>query len=203
METNREREIVKQGFKLLAIKLILGAAAAGIAMGLMRVAGGGEILVALLIGLVPGVAERSSKKMAVGAVLAVVGYLVGARVGIAVARSASGVPLGHWAVTGAFIGMTSGMSSLEGRWFSSRYRVSLLGAAFGFFFGGLFGVLGDIAGFLTVAVYKVSLFYYLREVSLLCAGIFINLGAGVGAILEAKFEKKLGRKDEPVETAEA
>jgi len=67
------------GFKLLGVKLILGALAAIVGMILMRILGGAEFVVAILIGIVPGIAERSAKKAAAGAVLGLVGYFVGAR----------------------------------------------------------------------------------------------------------------------------
>lgn len=192
------------GFRLLLAKMILGAVAAGVGMALMRVIGGGEIAVAILIGLVPGIAERSAKKIVAGAVLAAVGYIVGARVGTAVARSAS-ASLGHWAVTGAFIGLTSAISRREGRWFSTRVLAPPLGAACGLVLGGLFGFLGDITGLLAVfSIPNLPPFLYMRmtEISLLCAGIFINLGAALASGLEARLDRGAGDVGEAAEPAE-
>jgi hypothetical protein len=201
MQTNSDRTVVKTGLKLLLVKIILGAAGAAAAMALMRVLSAGEILVALFIGLVPGVAERSVKKLVVGALLGVVGYIVGARVGMLVAKSASGIPLGHWALTGAFIGMTAGISRKPGQWFSFRIVVWSLGAVYGFLFGLVFGIIGDIAGFLTVPMHSLGLFYYMREVSLMCAGIFISLGTAVADILSASIDNGLRRVARAIEKA--
>jgi hypothetical protein len=180
------------GFKLLCVKLILGAVAAFVGMALMRIIGGGEIVVALLIGLVPGSAERSVKKLIAGAILGLVGYTVGAQVGSAVARSIEGVPLGHWAVTGAFIGLTSGISRLEGKWLSPRPLASIIGGVCGLILGGVFGALGDLAGLLAAFSSSELAFYhlYIRETSLLLAGIFINLGSATGSGLTGRLEKK-------------
>ncbi len=199
MQTERDRAVVKRGLLLLVVKVILGALAAAAAMVLMRVAGSGEILVALFIGMVPGVAERSLKKLVAGALFAVVGYTLGARIGVLVAKSASGVPLGHWAVTGAFIGMTAGISRKRGQWFSFRIVVWSLGAAYGFVLGLVFGVIGDIAGFFTVPTHFLGLYYYMREVSLLCAGIFVSLAAAVASILSASVDNGLWRVARAVE----
>jgi hypothetical protein len=190
MEDINDRTPVKHGFKLLGIKILLGAAAAIVAMGMMRIFGGGEILVALLIGLVPGLAERSWKKLFGGAALALIGYSVGARIGYLVAKSASGVPLGHWAVTGAFIGMTAGIRKFSDQSSSSR----IVGTVFGFILGFIFGIMGDIGGFFTVPANGLPLFYYLREVSLLCAGIFINLGAALAAMLALAIANRSRRR---------
>ena len=99
------------GFKLLCLKLILGAVAAIVGLILMRVLGGAEFVVATLIGIVPGLAEKSAKKAVAGAALGFVGYYVGAHVGAAAGAAAwnplGGVPLFHWSVTGGFIGLTS------------------------------------------------------------------------------------------------
>ncbi len=181
------------GPKLLGLKLILGAMAAVVGMMLMRLIGGGEIVVAILIGIVPGLAERSSKKAVAGAVLGLVGYLVGARVGIAVARTAQGVPFGHWAITGGFIGLTSGISRREGLWRSPRSLATALGSVCGFVLGALFGILGDIAGL--AAAFAISgvpplIYMWVTEVSLLCAGVFINLGAAAASGLEARLDRK-------------
>ena len=194
------------GFKLLLLKMALGAVVAGIGMALMRVLGGVEIIVAILVGLVPGLAERSGKKAVAGAVLAAVGYIVGAQVGGAVARSGEGVPFGHWAVTGAFIGLTSGLSRMEGRLLPARPLALIVGAICGLILGGILGFPGDIAGL--AAVFSISdlpSFIYMRttEVSLLCAGIFINLGAGLASGLEGRLEKKAESASEAAEPAEA
>jgi hypothetical protein len=181
-----------RGFKLLCVKLVLGAVAALVGMALMRLIGGGEILVAILIGLVPGIAERSTKKIVAGAILGLVGYTVGAQVGHAVARSVEGVPLGHWAVTGAFIGLTSGMSRIEGKWLSPRPLASFVGAICGLILGGLFGALGDLAGLLAAFSSSELAFYhlYIRETSLLLAGIFVNLGFALASGLTGWLERK-------------
>lgn len=199
MERNSERGSAVHGLKLLGEKLLLGAGAAVLAMAIMRVVGGGEILVALLIGLVPGAAERSLKKLIGGAVLALVGYSVGARIGLLVARSTSGVPLGLWAVTGAFIGATAGIRRLPAQ--SSASRTS--GFAAGILLGGLFGIMGDIGGFFTVPASGLPLFYYLREVSLLCAGVFINLAAALACMLALAVERRVSRAAAPAAEAEA
>jgi hypothetical protein len=199
MEIERDRTVVKRGLKLLLGKVILGAAAAVAAMALMRVLDTGEIVVALFIGLVPGLAERSLKKLVAGALLGAVGYLAGARVGALVAKSASGIPLGHWAVTGAFIGATAGFSRKPGQWFSFRIVVWSLGAAYGFLLGLIFGAVGDIAGFLTVPAHSLGLFYYMREVSLLCAGVFVSLAAAIAGVLSASVDNALWRVARAVE----
>ena len=125
MGDTAEQRTGMRGFKLLCLKLALGALAAGIGMLLMRLVGGGEIVVALLIGLVPGIAEKSVKKIVAGGILGAIGYLVGARVGYAIAAAGPGVPFGHWATTGAFIGLASGLSRMEGRFLSPRLSASI------------------------------------------------------------------------------
>jgi hypothetical protein len=189
------------GFKLLCIKLILGAVAAIVGVVLMRIIGGGEIIVALLIGLVPGIAERSLKKIIAGAILGLVGYTVGAQVGNAVARSTEGVPLGHWAITGAFIGLTSCISRVEGKWLSPRPLASVVGAVCGLILGALFGVLGDLGGLLAAFTSSELAFYhlYIRETSLLLAGIFINFGSAMASGLTGRLERKA---ESTAETAE-
>ena len=189
------------GFKLLCAKLLLGGVAAVIGMALMRVIGGGEIIVALLIGLVPGIAERSTKKIVAGAVLAVIGYYVGAQVGNAIAKSGQGVPFGHWAVTGAFIGLTSGFSRIEGKWLSPRPLASIIGAICGLILGFAFGFSGDIAGLAATFTSSEMAFYhfYMREISLLCAGIFINLGSALASGLTALLERKASGATEAAE----
>ena len=204
MEGTRDREIVKRGIMLLVAKVILGALAAGAAMLLMRMVGNREVIVALFIGLVPGIAERSLKKLLLGAVLGFVGYTVGARISAAMAKSIiQEVPLGHWAIGGAFIGMTAGVCRSRGQWFSFRVIIWSLGAAYGFVLGLLFGFLGDIGGFFTLPAHSLGLHYYLREVSLLCAGVFINLGAALAAILAASLDNGLLRVARAVEQAES
>jgi hypothetical protein len=202
MQGRSDRTVVKQGLKLLLVRVILGAAAAGAAMALMRAVDRGEILVALFVGLVPGIVEKSFRKLVAGAVLALIGYGVGARVGVFIAKSASGVPLGHWAITGAFIGMTAGISRKPGQWFSFRVVVRSFGIVYGFVLGMVFGLMGDIGGFFTIPAYNLPLFYYMREVSLVCAGVFINLGVGVACILTASLDNGLWRVARAVEKAE-
>ena len=194
------------GFKLILLKMALGAVAAVAGMLLMRLVGGGGIIVAVLIGLAAGLAERSRNKALAGVVLAVVGYMVGAQVGGAVAGSGDGVPFGHWAVTGAFIGLASGLSRMEGRLLPARPLALIVGAICGLILGGILGFPGDIAGL--AAVFSISdlpSFIYMRttEVSLLCAGIFINLGAGLASGLEGRLEKKAESASEAAEPAEA
>ena len=191
MEDHLERASAKHGWKLLGLKMLLGVAAAAFAMGIMRMAGGSELLVALSIGLVPGLAEKSPKKMLGGLILGFIGYSIGARVGMFVAKPANGVPLGHWAVTGAFIGLTAGMRRYPGQARSSRR----MGAVAGCILGLAFGILGDIAGFFTVpAHHALPLFYYAREVSLLCAGMFINMAAGLASMLAMVSENRSRRR---------
>jgi hypothetical protein len=203
MEEMSGSAVAGGGFKLLGVKLILGALAAIVGMILMRILGGAEFVVAILIGIVPGIAERSPKKAAAGAVLGLVGYFVGARAGVAVAKAAQGVPFGHWAITGGFIGLTSGISRREGLWRSPWPRATLLGAGCGFILGAIFGFLGDIAGLLAVFAFPIPSFLYMRttELSLLCAGIFINLGAAAGSGLEARLDRKydVGGGEAPAE----
>jgi hypothetical protein len=181
------------GFKLLFLKMGLGALAAVVGMLLMRLIGGGEIVVAVLIGLVAGLAERSRNKALAGVVLGVVGYMVGAQVGAAVAASGQGVPFGHWAVTGAFIGLASGMSRIKDGLFPARPLALIAGAICGLILGAILGFTGDIAGL--AAVFTISdlpSFIYMNttEISLFMAGIFINLGAGLASGLTGRLENK-------------
>ncbi|RJP66014.1 MAG: hypothetical protein C4532_16620 [Candidatus Abyssobacteria bacterium SURF_17] len=203
MEGKRDRVVVKQGIRLAIMKAILGAAAAIVAMMLMRLFGWSEITVAVCIGLVPGISEKSLRKALAGAVLGFVGYSVGARVGATLARSFSGVPLGHWAVVGAFIGLTAGMVRQPGQWFSFRFIVWWLGCVWGIVLGLVFGIMGDIGGFFTIPAYELPLFYYMREVSLICAGVFINLGVAVASVLASVIDNALSRVARSVERAEA
>jgi hypothetical protein len=203
MQGKRDRETVKQGIKLLIAKVILGALAAAAAILLMRLVGRREILVALFIGLVPGIVEGSRKKLVYGVVLGLIGYSVGARVSAAVAKSfIEEVPFGHWAIVGAFIGMTAGISRSPGQWFSFRFVGWSLGAMYGFALGFVFGSLGDIGGFLTFSAQGLGMHFYMREISLLCAGVFINLGAGLAAILAASLDNGLLRVARVIEEAE-
>jgi hypothetical protein len=189
------------GFKLLCAKLFLGGVAAVIGMALMRIIGGGEILVAILIGLVPGIAERSTKKIVAGAILGLIGYIVGAQVGNAVAKVVEGVPFGHWVITGAFIGLTSGISRIEGKWLSPRPLASFLGAFCGMILGGVFGFLGDSAGLLATFTSSEMTFYhfYMRETSLLLAGIFVNFGSALASGLTGRLERKASGATEAAE----
>ena len=203
MEGKRDREIVKRGIGLLIARVILGGLAAGLAILLMRAVGNREIVVALFIGLVPGIAERSLKTLVYGAILALIGYGVGGRVSAALAKSLiEEVPFGHWAIVGGFIGMTAGVSRSPGQWFSFRFVVWSLGTVYGFIFGFVFGLLGDIGGFFTLPAHGLGLHYYMKEVSFLCAGVFINLGAAVAAILSASLDNGLARVARAVEKAE-
>ena len=205
MNGKRDRSVIRHGFKLLILKAILGGLAAVIAMLLMRIVGSREILVAFFIGLIPGIAEKSPKKVVYGVVLALVGYAVGARVSAALAEKIiQEVPFGHWAIVGGFIGMTAGISRTKGQWFSFRFLVWTLGAFYGFVFGLIFGFLGDIGGFLTIPFGEsLGLHYYLREVSLLCAGVFINIGAALAAMLADALNNGLWRVARAVEQVEA
>lgn len=192
MEKTPEIVTARHGFTLLIVKVILGAVAAGTAMLLIRAFNTGEILVAFFIGAVPGIAERSPKKLAAGALLGIVGYVAGANVGTLIARMAAGVPLGHWAVVGAFVGITAGIPRHPGQSVSSR----AVGIAGGVVLGLVFGVLGDIGGFLTVPLsghLGVDLFLYLREVSLACAGVFINLAAALASMLAMAASRRTQR----------
>ncbi|RJP19155.1 MAG: hypothetical protein C4520_13270 [Candidatus Abyssobacteria bacterium SURF_5] len=189
----------RHGLKLLGVKLILGIAAAFVAMAILRLFGGSELIVALCIGLVPGIAERSARKIVGGALLAVIGYQVGAHVGLAISKSASGVPLGHWAITGAFIGMTAGIRRFPGQAASSR----ITGGASGFILGLIFGIFGDIAGFLTISAPNLPLFYYLREVSLLCAGFFINFACALATMLAMVIARRSRGEAVAVQEAQA
>ncbi len=200
----RDREAVKRGLKLLPVKMLLGAVAAIGGMLLFRVVGSREILVACFIGLVPGVSERSLKKFFYGVVFALAGYLIGGQISALLAkRLVPEVPFGHWAITGAFIGMTAGISTRKGQWFSFRFVLLSLGALWGFWLGFIFGILGDIGGFLTVSFEKFNLFYYMREVQLVFAGVFISLGAGIASILTLPLDNGLWRVARVVEGAES
>jgi len=199
MMAELEQAHKRRGFRMLGVQVLLGAAAAVAGMTIIRMVGGSEIVVALMIGLVPGVSERSIKKLLGGAVLAVVGYSVGAQVGMLVARSASGVPLGHWAITGAFIGLTAGIRRFPEQGSFSRFT----GASAGFILGLVFGILGDIGGFFTIPASDLPLFFYLREISLLCAGIFINLAAGIASLLTAALHNRSSRRQTAAAEAHA
>jgi len=199
MEKIPEIVAARHGFKLLIAKVILGALAACVAMLLMRVFNTGEILVAFFIGAVPGIAERSPKKLAAGALLGIVGYVAGANVGKFTARMTAGVPLGHWAVVGAFVGITVGITRHPGQSFSSR----AVGIASGIVLGLVFGISGDIGGFLTVPASSrlgLDLFLYLREVSLVCAGVFINLAAALASMLAIALSRRAQRAAATVES---
>jgi len=205
MEGRRDRVVLKEGIKLLIAKMALGAIAAGVGIALLRVAGGREIIVAILIGLVPGIVDRSPKKLVYGLLFAAVGYSVGGRISAALAKSLiQEIPLGHWAIVGGFIGMTAGISRLRGQWFSFRFVVWSLGAAYGFFFGLIFGFFGDIGGLLAIEVGEgLGLQYYMKEVSFVCAGVFINLGAAIASILAGSLDNGLWRVARAVEKSEA
>jgi hypothetical protein len=203
-EVKKEGEdmTTRHGFGLLIAKVILGALAAGVAMVLMRVFGTGEILVAFFIGAIPGIAEKSPKKLAAGALLGIIGYVAGAHVGKVIAKTASGVPLGHWAIVGGFIGITAGIARYPGQSTSSR----VVGTLSGIILGLVFGILGDIGGFLTVPVSSklgLGLFYYLREVSLVCAGVFINLAAALASMLALAADRRTQRNTAAVESPAA
>jgi len=205
MNGKRDRAVIKHGFKLLILKAILGGLAAAAAMLLMRVVGSREMLVAFFIGLVPGIVEKSPKKVFYGVVFALIGYAVGGRVSAALAKNIiQEVPFGHWAIVGGFIGMTAGISRTKGQWFSFRFLIWTLGAFYGFILGLIFGFFGDIGGFLTIPFGEsLGLHYYLREVSLLCAGVFINIGAALAGILSDLLNNGLWRVARAVEQAEA
>ncbi len=204
MEERRDRAIVKHGLKLLLVKVILGGVAAVAAMLLMRAVGNREILVALFIGLVPGIAERSLKVSLYGAAFAVIGYAVGGTVSAAIAkRGIEEIPLGHWAIVGGFIGMTAGISRSPGQWFSFRFVIWSLGAAYGFVLGLIFGFIGDIGGFFAIRADNLPFFYYYKEVSFICAGVFINLVVALVSIITASLDNGLWRVARAVEGREA
>ncbi|GAB4336917.1 MAG: hypothetical protein Kow0099_10120 [Candidatus Abyssubacteria bacterium] len=203
MESQRDRTVVRRGIRLLVAKAILGTVAAAAAIAIMRVAGNREILVAVCIGLVPGIMDRSPKKLIFGIIFAILGYAVGARISVALGKLLiEEVPFFHWAITGAFIGMTAGFSSSKGQWFSFRWLIWTLGAAYGFLLGFVFGIMGDIGGFFTIVAPDLPLFYYMREVSLLCAGAFINIGAALATILATSLNNGLFRVARTVENVE-
>ena len=205
MEEKRDRTAIKHSLKLLLLKVILGGVAAVAAMLLMRVVGSREVIVAFFIGLVPGIVEKSPKKTVYGAVLAIIGYAVGARVGTALAKNLiQEVAIGHWALVGGFIGMTAGMSRNKGQWFSFRFILWSLGAVYGFLFGLVLGLPGDIAGYLLIPVGEgLGLHYYTREINLFFAGVFINLGVAIAGILTGALDNGLWRVAQAVEKTEA
>lgn len=205
MDGKRDRAVIKHSLLLLGLKVILGAVAAGVAMLLMRVVGSREVLVALFIGLVPGIVEKSPKKIIYGAIFGVIGYAVGARVSTALAKNIiQEVAIGHWAIVGGFIGMTAGISRNKKQWFSFRFILWSLGAFYGFIFGLVLGLFGDVGGYLAIPfVGGLGLHYYTREISLLCAGIFINLGVAIASILTGALDDGLWRVASAVEKAES
>lgn len=204
MEEKRDRVIVKHGLKLLLVKVILGGVAAAAAILLMRIVGSREVLVALFIGLVPGIAERSLKVFLFGAVFAVIGFFIGGSISAAIAKKAiQEVPLGHWAIVGGFIGMTAGISRRPGQWFSFRFVIWSLGAAYGFVLGLIFGFLGDIGGFFAIRADNLPFFYYYKEVSFIFAGVFINLVVALASIITASLDNGLWRVARAVEGREA
>lgn len=193
MEPMRDRAIIKQGILLLVVKTILGGGAAAAALGLMSVVGSYEIIVAVLIGLVPGIVEKSKKKFLYGILFGALGYKVGGMISASVAREFlfEEIPMGHWALVGGFIGMTAGISRRPGQWLSFKLILWSIGAVLGFIFGLVFGVLGDIGGFFAL---RFDIFpMHMREISLMCAGIFINLGAGIAAIFTDSLDNGLWR----------
>ena len=205
MVGERDRIVVKRSLKLLILKVILGGVAAVAAMLLMRVVGSREVIVALFIGLVPGIVERSLKKFLYGAAFAIIGYIIGGRISGALAKTIiQELPLGHWAIVGGFIGMTAGIAHSKGQWFSFRFVIWSLGAAYGFILGAVFGFLGDVGGFLTMTSGEsLGLHLYVREISLLCAGVFLNFGAALTCILTDSLDHGLWRVARAVEEAEA
>jgi hypothetical protein len=190
---------------MLLLKVLLGGIAAVVGILLMRVVGSREVIVALLIGLVPGIVDKSPKKIICGAVFAVIGYTIGARVGTALAKNIiQEVAIGHWALVGGFIGMTAGLSRNKGQWFSFRFILWSLGAVYGFVFGLVLGLPGDIAGYLLIPVSEgIGLLYYTREINLVFAGVFINLGVGIAGILTGALDNGLWRVAQAVEKTEA
>ncbi len=205
MKGMRDRAIIKNSLLLLIVKVVLGGVAAAAAIALMRVVGNKEVIVALFIGIVPGLAERSIKKIIFGALLGCIGYFVGARVASALAPKLidEAVPIGHWAIVGGFIGMTAGISRRPGQWFSFRFLLFSVGAVYGFVLGLIFGLLGDLGGFMTVlAIEETPLMYYAREVSLICAGVGINLAAAIASIPLGTLDNGLWRVARAVEKAE-
>ena len=198
MEEAHEHEVIKHGFRLLLIKVILGGVAAAVAMAMMRVVGHHELLVALLIGLVPGLAEKSLKKLGYGAILGVVGFVIGGRISAIMAKSIiEEVPFGHWAIVGGFIGITAGILRSSDEGFSFRsVGWSPAGIVAGIILCLILGFLGDIGGFLAIASNKAPLVLHMREVSLMCAGVFINLGAALASMLAMWLYNRRGRMAE-------
>jgi hypothetical protein len=205
MEVKRDRAVIRHSLLLLILKVLLGAAAAVAGMLVMRVVGSREVIVALFIGLVPGVVEKSPKKIVYGAVFACIGYFVGARVGTALAKNIiQEVPIGHWGIVGGFIGLTAGISRTKGQWFSFRFILWSLGAVYGFLFGLILGLFGDIGGYMLIPFGEaLGLHYYTREISLLFAGIFINLGVAIAGIFMNSLDNGLWRVARAVEKTEA
>lgn len=195
MEEAREHEAIKHGFQLLLIKVIIGGLAAVVAMVVMRVVGNHEVLVALLIGLSPGLAEKSLKKLVYGAILGTAGFIIGGHISAIMAKSIiQEVPLGHWAIVGGFIGITAGILRSSDEGFSFRSAGwSRGGIAAGIIICLIFGFLGDIGGILAIMANQGTLVYYMREVSLLCAGVFINLGAALASMFATWLYNKRAR----------
>ncbi len=205
MGKKRFHVVNRHNLFLLLLKMILGAVAAGVAMLLMRVVGSREVLVAFFIGLVPGIVEKSPKKIVYGAIFGIIGYAVGARVGTVLAKSIiQEVAIGHWAIVGGFIGLTAGISRNKEQWFAFRFILWSLGAFYGFIFGLILGLFGDVGGYLAIPLAgKLGLHYYTREICFLCAGIFINLGVAIAGMLTSALDDGLLRVAKIVEKAES
>jgi hypothetical protein len=205
MEGTQDRASVKKNLLLLIVKVLLGGAAATFAIALMRVVGNKEVIVALFIGLVPGLAEKSIKKAILGALFGCIGYFIGARVASALAPMLihEAVPVGHWAVVGGFVGMTVGISRKPDQWPSFRFMLFSLGAVYGFALGLVFGLLGNTGGYMAVlALGETPLMYYAGEISLICTGMSINLAAAIASIPLGALDNGLWRVARAVEKAE-
>lgn len=157
------------GERRLILKVFLGFAAGSISVAILHALNRSgfyiawaPIIAAALIGAVAGTAEKSRTKIALGIVLACIGWVAGELLSRQLFHS-----IVTWPTVGGFIGLTAGISEKSPK--------SMIG---GFFLGGIGGLIGVVARLSTVVVEPLR-DVDMQAMTILGAGIFISLLLGL------------------------
>ena len=122
-----------------------------------------EIVGALLIGLVPGLVQRSARRALLGSAACAAGWLLGA-VAFGIWMD---LGMGAWLLAGAFLGAAAGV-------FSFSVPRAIAGAALGL----LAGLLGEISRYATLAVHGLRT-ADMQLLLLVSAGVLLNAAAAL------------------------
>ncbi len=157
------------GERSLILKVFLGFAAGSISIAIIHTLNRSgvyiawaPIIAAALIGAVAGTAEKSKTKIALGIVLACIGWVAGELLSRQLFHS-----IVTWPTVGGFIGLTAGVSEKSPK--------SMIG---GFFLGMIGGLIGVVARLSTVVVNPLR-DVDMQAMTILGGGIFISLLLGL------------------------